>query len=395
MELEGAYQLSAIGYRPMRIGLNAHLLSFSRSYRGAGISWYIHNLLLHLPQADQDNEYIAFLSERGADFPSLKLRLSRLPTIRPPLRILWEQFIQPIELAKESIDILHSLAFVQPVICPCPAVITIYDLSFLLFPEAFKSLNRTYLSLFTPYSARRADRVIAISASTKEDIVRHLGVDPGRIDVVYPGVDEAFRPIADRGRLAAFREKHGLPERLILFVGTIEPRKNVERLVRAYARLRKEGNLPHKLVIGGAEGWLYTEVFATVEEMGLGDDVILPGYIPRDELLLWYNAADVFVYPSLYEGFGLPPLEAMACGTPVIASNASSLPEVVGEAGLLVDPYDVEGMAEAMFKVLTDEELREGMRRKGLERAKGFSWLKMARETVKVYGHIGGDRGDV
>jgi len=387
--------LTAVGYRPVRIGLNAHLLSLSRSCRGAGISWYIYNLLLHLPQADQDNEYIAFLGEGEAYFPSLTLRLSRLPTIKPPLRILWEQFIQPLELVKESIDILHSLAFVQPVICPCPSVITIYDLSFFFFPEAFQSLNRIYLSLFTPYSAKRADRVVAISASTKEDIVRYLGVDPGRIDVIYPGVDEAFRPIADRGRLAAFRDKHGLPEKVILFVGTIEPRKNVERLVRAYARLKKEGDLPHKLVIGGAEGWLYAGVFATVEEMGLGADVLFPGYIPRDELPLWYNVADLFVYPSLYEGFGLPPLEAMACGTPAIASNTSSLPEVVGEAGFLVDPYDVEGMAGAMFKVLTDEGLREGMRRRGLERAQGFSWLKMARETVKVYGSIRGDGGDV
>ncbi len=388
--------MSAIGYRPMRIGLNAHLLSLSQGYRGAGISWYIYNLLLHLPQADQDNEYIAFLGERRVDFPSLTLRISRLPTIKPPVRVLWEQFIQPLELVREAINLLHSLAFVQPLICPCPSVITIYDLSFLFFPEGFRPLNRTYLSLFTTYSARRADRVIAISASTREDIVRHLGVEPGRVDVVYPGVDDAFRPIADRGRLAAFREKRGLPERIILFVGTIEPRKNVERLVRAYARLRRESDLPHKLVIGGAGGWLYEGVFAAVEELGLGDDVLFPGYIPRDELPLWYNAAGLFIYPSLYEGFGLPPLEAMACGTPVIASNTSSLPEVVGEAGLLVDPYDVEGMAEAMFKALTDEGLREEMRRRGLERAREFSWLKTARETVRVYGRaLSEEAGDV
>jgi glycosyltransferase involved in cell wall biosynthesis len=169
---------------------------------------------------------------------------------------------------------------------------------------------------------------------------------------------------------------------MILFVGTIEPRKNVARLVEAYSRLR-DGQV--KLVIGGARGWLYEEVFARVEELELTGDVLFPGYIPPDELPLWYNAAELFVYPSLYEGFGLPPLEAMACGTPVITSNVSSLPEVVGEAGLTVDPMDSMGLAEAMNQVLADEALRQSMRERGLSRASRFSWAKAARETVGVY----------
>ena len=285
---------------------------------------------------------------------------------------------------------LHALAFVTPLLSPCPSVVTIYDLSFLLYPESFKRSKRFYLGLFTRLSARRARRIIAISESTKRDVVRLLGVPPEKVEVVYCGIDDAFRPLppqswGERGEVAAFRSKRGLPERFILFVGTIEPRKNVARLIEAFANLQTCKPAHLKLVIGGAKGWFYEDVFARVEELGLEGEVMFPGYIPVSELPLWYNAAELFVYPSLYEGFGLPPLEAMACGTPVVTANTSSLPEVVGDAGLTVDPLDVEGLAEAMRRVLDDEALRQEMRKRGLQRAKGFSWTKTAQETVQVY----------
>jgi len=375
----------------MHIGLNAHLLSLTETYRGAGINWYIRNLLTHLPYVDRNNRYTAFVGDRRFTSSGLVLRPSRLPTSRPVVRIFWEQVVQPFALRKERVDLLHALAFVAPLLSRCPSVVTIYDLSFLLYPESFKRAKRFYLGLFTRLSARRARRIIAISESTKRDVVRLLGVPPEKVEVVYCGIDEAFRPLAEE-QVAAFRSKRGLPERFILFVGTIEPRKNVTRLIEAFADLRSFDVAQDtfaicdlRLVIGGAKGWFYQDVFARVEELGLEDKVIFPGYIPVSELPLWYNAAELFVYPSLYEGFGLPPLEAMACGTPVVAANTSSLPEVVGEAGLIVDPLDVEGLAEAMRRALDDEALRQEMREQGLERAKGFSWTKTAQETVQVY----------
>jgi glycosyltransferase involved in cell wall biosynthesis len=390
MDEEGRQSLD-IAQTPKHIGLNAHLLSLAQTYRGAGINWYIHNLLLNLALADQENQYTVFLGDRRFSPNSgLTLRTSWLPTTRPLVRIVWEQLVQPFVLWQEKIDLLHSLAFVTPLLSPCPSVITIYDLGFLIFPQGFRHSKRLYLTLLTRPSARKARRIITISESTKRDTVRLLGVSSKKVDVVYCGVDKAFHPLPE-GEVASFRQKHGLPERIILFVGTIEPRKNVVRLIEAYSRLR-DGQV--KLVIGGARGWLYEEVFARVEELDLAGDVLFPGYIPPDELRLWYNAAELFVYPSLYEGFGLPPLEAMACGTPVLTSNVSSLPEVVGEAGLTVDPVDSEGLAEAMNQVLGDGALRQSMREQGLARAGRFSWARAARETVEVYRRALGRRGD-
>ena len=379
----------------MHIGLNAHLLSLTETYRGAGINWYIHNLLTHLPRVDHDNRYTAFIGDRRFTSSELTLKVSRLPTSRPVVRIFWEQVVQPLALRKGGVDLLHALAFVTPLLSPCPSVVTIYDLSFLLYPDSFPRAKRSYLSLFTRLSARKARRIIAISESTKRDAVRLLGVSLDKVEVVYCGIDDVFRPLA-ADQVAAFRSARGLPERFIFFVGTIEPRKNLTALLEAYAAFRRDvrdreiGNRKSKienlhLVIGGAKGWFYQDVFARVGELGLEGRVMFPGYIPAGELPLWYNAAELFVYPSLYEGFGLPPLEAMACGTPVVVANTSSLPEVVGEAGLTVDPLDVEGLAEAMRRVLTDEALCQGMRERGLQRAQGFSWTKTAQETVQVY----------
>lgn len=368
----------------MHIGLNAHLLSLAETYRGAGINSYIHNLLTHLPRVDRDNRYTAFIGDGRFTSSELTLRLSRLPTSRPMVRIFWEQAVQPFALRKEGVGLIHALAFVTPLLSPCPSVVTVYDLSFLLYPDRFKRAKRFYLSLFTRLSARKARRIIAISESTKRDVVRLLGVPPDKVEVVYCGLDDAFRPLAE-DQVAAFRSERGLSERFILFVGTIEPRKNVTRLIEAFANLLTCQLADLKLVIGGAKGWFYEDVFARAEELGLEGQVMFPGYIPASELPLWYNAAELFVYPSLYEGFGLPPLEAMACGTPVVTANTSSLPEVVGEAGLTVAPLDVEALAEAMRRVLNDATLRREMRERGLQRAQSFSWTKTARETVQVY----------
>ncbi len=368
--------------RATHVGINAHLLSLAEGYRSAGISLHIFNLLRALPAAATEMEYTVFLSERrygGA--PGLQLKLSRLPTNLPPVRILWEQALLPWVARREGLELLHNMAFVGPLASSCPTVVTVHDLSFLFFPHSFRPLRRSYLQLFARMSVHQARRVIAVSKSTKRDLVKIYGISPSKIDVVHNGVDASFQPLpADE--VAAFRQRKGLPDRFVLFVGTLEPRKNVVSLIEAYAKLPR-GRPP--LVIAGGKGWFYDEIFARVEALELTGEVHFAGFVPAEELRLWYNAADLFVYPSIYEGFGMPPLEAMACGTAVITSTASSLPEVVGEAGQLVEPTDTDTLAAAMAQVLGNRDLQKQMQAEGLAQAAGFSWENAAKQTVNSY----------
>ena len=368
-----------------RIGINAHLLAQEEGYRRAGVSRYIYNLLIHLEREDPEGEYTVFLHRRCALSLSCRQKRSRLPTHKPVVRIFWEQFLQPLELLGEGIALLHSPVNIQPLFLPCKGVITVTDLSFMVFPESFKAFQRFYQRFFTRLSARRAVHLITYSTSTAQDLTRFFAVSGTKISVIFPGVDACYQPIQDESILADFRSRRNLPQKMILFVGTLEPRKNLLTLLRAYARFRQQTDTGHKLVIGGGMGWLYQPIFAAVEELGLQQDVFFPGFIPEDELPLWYNAADVFAYPSLYEGFGLPPLEAMACGTPVIVSDASSLPEVVGNAALLVNPHQPGEWAAALALLCSDVALRADLVSRGLERAQQFSWTRMARETISVY----------
>jgi glycosyltransferase involved in cell wall biosynthesis len=369
------------------IGLNAHLLSLDQSYRSAGISWYIFNLLHNLGRAAPGFRFSAFLSETSFHTADLHLQRSNWPTRRPLVRIAWEQFVQPLALRRTRVDLLHALAFVAPVVTPCPFVLTIYDLSFLHYPEAFRPLNRWYLRLFTAGSAQRAQAVIAISDSTRRDVVRRLKVPPERVYTVPCGVEARFRPMP-KEEVDAFRRRQGLPERFGLFLGTLEPRKNVDGLIRAYARYRKAEPAALPLVVAGGKGWFYDQLSRLVDSLDLARYVIFAGYIPEQDKVWWYNAATFFVYPSHFEGFGLPPLEAMACGVPVIASNVSSLPEVVGEAGLMIDPGDPIALAAALARLTTDTELRAALAERGLARARTFTWEKTAVETVAVYRQV-------
>jgi len=373
--------VKASATQAIHVGLNAHLLLLSGGYRSAGITWYIYNLIRHLPEADPGIAYTVFTAERGCTFEQTTVRWSRWPTWHPPVRILWEQVVQPRAVRRAGVDLLHAPAFVGPLLGSCPTVVTVHDLSFVLYPQNFRAGNRLYLRTMTRLSVRRARRLIAVSESTKQDLVHYYHLPPERIDVVPNGVDDRFRPWPE-AQVAAFRAARGLPERFLLFVGTLEPRKNVAGLIRAYARLPQPR--PPLMLVGG-KGWLYDEIFALVESLGLGGKVHFVGYVPAEDLPGWYNAAHLFVYPSLYEGFGLPPLEAMACGTPVISSTTSSLPEVVGRAGLLVDPGDIEALAEAMDRLLNDEDLHAALRTAGPERAAAFSWRETARRTALVY----------
>lgn len=372
----------------VHIGLNAHLLSGQVGYRRAGIHNYIRELVQCLPRVDPSVRFTVFTGqirdELGAISALVRWRTSRWPTQRPWARIVWEQLVQPWALWRADVHLLHALAFVSPLVTLVPVVITVHDLSFLRFPERFRPLNRVYLSLMTRLSCRRARRIIAVSQATADEVVRLLGIPAKRIDVVPHGVQHSrFRPLPS-GRVEAFRREKGLPAHFVLFLGTLEPRKNVATLLEAYARVataRQTGSL----VIAGAKGWYYEEIFKRVEMLGLTDKVRFAGFVPDAELPLWYNAATVFVYPSLYEGFGMPLLEAMACGTPVIGSDVSCMPEVVGDAGLLVAPLDVKALADSLERLLVDGDLRDDLSQRGRAWASNYTWETAAAETVASY----------
>ena len=282
--------------RPARcIGLNAHLLSLTQTYRGAGINGYIYQLLRRLPETDEGALplcYRAFLHDRAFEAPAgLDVQTSRWDTRRPWKRIAWEQ--TRLAALSGSLDLLHGLAFAAPLAARCPTIITVHDLSFLRFPEAFHRVNRAYLTLFTRLSTRRATRVIAVSESTRRDVIALCGVPGERVITIPNGVDEAFHP-ADAAEVEEFRRNRRLPERFILYLGTLEPRKNLETLIDAYAGLRADGKAVPKLVIAGGKGWFFETIFARVAELGLTDEVLFPGYVPGAELPWWYRSAELF-----------------------------------------------------------------------------------------------------
>jgi glycosyltransferase involved in cell wall biosynthesis len=367
-----------------RVGVNAHLLNLSGSYRTAGINWYTYNLLRNLDSSAFD--FTIFLSEPRAEehFRHLRLSQSLWPTTKPIARIIWEQCVLPTALRRSRSELLHAMAFAGPIMISIPWVVTIYDLSFLRYPQSFNVTNRLYLSWAVRHSIRHADRVIAISESTKRDLVQFLGAPPSQVDVVYGGIDTEFassRP----AQVELLRARYRLPEKFILHVGTIEPRKNIVRLLRDYALAKRTAHLPHRLVLVGGRGWKYEEVDAVIEKEGIGGDVLFTGFAAQEDMPAWYQAADLFVYPSLFEGFGLPPLEAMASGTPVVTSNAASLPEVVGDAAIVVPPEDETALADAIVRGVCDFQLRDAMRARGRTQAAKFSWADSARQTMDIY----------
>ncbi|MBN1811607.1 MAG: glycosyltransferase family 4 protein [Anaerolineae bacterium] len=367
--------------RNFHIAINAHLLSSQAGYRSAGVHQYIYQLLCHLEQTD-DLRYTVLVGE--GEIPpnaSLSSLRSRWPTGRVPVRVLWEHLVQPWTLHQIDADLVHGPVFIAPLISTCPTVITIHDLSFIRLPHLFRPANRLYLTVMTRLSAQRARRLIAVSAHTAAESAELLGVPMERIDVIYHGVDPIFRPLPD-DEIEAFRQRQGLPDQFVLCVGTLEPRKNHTRLVEAFARIYDGKS---KLVLVGGKGWLYDELFAKVEALGLNEAIAFKGYVANEDLPLWYNAATVFAYPSLYEGFGMPILEAQACGTAVMTSTAPPLPETAGDAALLVNPRDAGDLAANLKRLLTDEPLRSELEERGLARARQFTWMRTAQETACVY----------
>ncbi len=377
----------------MHIGINAQLLSFSQNYRNGGISRYIRYFLNELALHPGEHEYTIFVNgpeivaQLGVQHPQLQFVPATWPESNPAARVAWEQLTLPTLIRQRGIQVLHSPANVLPEFLPrrCAGVVTLHDLAFLRMPEVLTRSKRVYHRTFTVRSLRRAAMIIADSESTSRDLTELLEVSPQRIVTVYPCLDKRFsHPVTDE-EVRAFRERQGLSEGFLLYLGTLEPRKNIPTLLDAYARLRETTGTQIKLVLAGSKGWLYEAIFARVQELGLENEVLFPGFVSDAEQPLWYHAASAFVYPSLYEGFGYPVAEALACGIPVVTSTVSSLPEAGMGIALTVDPRDVEAMAAALHRALSDVALQEYCKAQAATVRARFSAAALVQQTISVY----------
>jgi len=373
----------------VRIAIDA--TSVPQQRLGAGT--YIYNLVHALAQLDSDDRYFIFAKPETFAGCLPEASQFRLVPVRLPWRLArmaWEQAVLPWHLHRLGVDVLHSPHYTTTAVGGgWRRVVTFHDVTFFLLPERYPPLRRAYFRAASRAGARLADLVIAVSKTVKADVERHLEMPPERVRAVPLAAAPSYRPLDDATRLAAVRAKYGLPERFVLNVGALEPGKNQATLVRAFHRLK--GQNPNQgLVIAGPPAWRYERLIRLADKLGLRDQVRFLNYVPADDLVALYNLADLFVFPSLYEGFGLPPLEAMACGLPVVASTAPALREVLDGAALLVHPLDVTALADAIGVALADEPLRSRLREAGLARATLFSWERTARETAAVYREAAG-----
>jgi glycosyltransferase involved in cell wall biosynthesis len=307
-----------------------------------------------------------------------------------PFPRLWTHLRLSLEMVVRPPDVLFVPAHVLPLFHPRRSVATVHDLGFRYYPEAHRPADRRYLAWATAWNARRSTAVLADSQATRSDLVWEYGVSESKVHVVYLGRDESLIPVTDPEALEKTRVRYGLGKRYLLYVGTLQPRKNLGRMVEAFARLASAPLMVDvQLVLAGRRGWLYEDLFSQVRRQGLQERILFPGYVDEADLAALYSGALGYVFPSLYEGFGMPVLEAQACGVPVMTSNNSSLPEVAGDAALLVDPTDVDAIADAILRLATDEALRARLVERGFENVKRFSWEKCARETLEVLESVG------
>jgi glycosyltransferase involved in cell wall biosynthesis len=373
--------------RPRRIAID-----YTAAVRqGGGIGRYTRGLVHALAALPVYDQYILLVVGRGQD-PELHpptFQFRHLPLDERYTNIIWHRTGLPfpkIEWLTGPIDVFHSPNFVLPPVAKARTVLTIHDLSFMRVPECAEPSLREYLLRIVPKAVARADRILADSHNTRDDVIELLGVNPDRVEVVPAGVDARFRPINDGTVLEQVRERYHLgDDPFILSVGTLEPRKNFAGLIESFAALRRDTQLPHRLVIAGGKGWLYEGIFEAARRLRLEEHITFAGFVADDDLPALYNLADVFAFPTLYEGFGLPVLEAMACGTPVITADNSCMPELVSNAALLVEAADVEGLARAIRDVLTQDNLREALIVRGLARARQYTWQAAAQKLLAAY----------
>ena len=367
----------------MRIGIDA------RKLHDFGIGTYIRNLLRQLARLDGRTEFVLLC--RPADVPTLAaLGENFRPVVENAGNYsVAEQVKIPLALRREGVTLFHAPHYVLPPLVSCKSVVTIHDCVHLMFPQYLPNrLAFAYARTSIALAAHRATRVMTVSDSSKRDIVRLFGTDPDKISVIYNAYDERFGVEPREEDVIRVRERYQLHDEFVLYAGNVKPHKNLERLIQAFDIVRKRGLDHLKLVLIGDEISKYAALRRAVHQHQLHKHVRFLGYLPEETLAVMYRLAGVFVFPSLYEGFGLPPLEAMASGTPVVTSNVSSLPEVAGDAAILVDPYDPRAIAEGIHRVLTDEALRRDLRRKGVARAHQFSWEASVRRVHDIYTEV-------
>lgn len=369
---------------PMRIAINAQLVSSERSFRNAGVSRYIRQLVEALSLVDSGNHYYIFTSsglDSFVDRPNFQFVSTNVDSHAPMRRIVWEQAALPGLLRRYGIDVLHSPMNVMPLACSCASVVTVHDLSFRLHAATHASRRNWYLKAGTAFALRRSNALITFSEAVRAELVDQYDVCFDKIRAI------PLAPTPGRGTTLISPRRP-----FFLCVGTLEPRKNLARVFEAFARVQDE--VPHDLIVVGAKGWRFEALFEWVRRLRIEDRTVFKGYVDDATLSSLYAHAAALIYPSLYEGFGLPPLEAMAHRCPTIVSSTPSLVELTADAALHVDPYDVEGMAAALLRVAQDPTLCEKLAARSADRAACFSWRRTAEKTLAVYQSVWATRTD-
>lgn len=355
----------------------------------AGVGRYLINLIRWLQKIDMENKYYLFIQDDDLDgFDIFNANFKIIPVSSRYMRnifirLIWEQLILPIKLKKFKIDLLHSPHYTMPYFSSAKSVVTFHDMTYFILPRMHTFLKRWLFKIYIKISARKADTILAVSNSTAEDLIRILKIKDINVFVTPMGIDEGFLNLVELDK--NILEAYGINSDYFLYVGTIEPRKNIIRLLKAYSELSYEIRNKYKLVICGQKGWMYKEVFKFIKSNHLEDNVKFTGFVKDEYLPHIYKGAKLFLYVSLYEGFGIPIIEAMASGVPCITSNLSSMKEVAGEACIKVDPYNENEIKNAIIQLLNNNELYEILKRKGLERAQQYTWLECARRTLEAY----------
>jgi glycosyltransferase involved in cell wall biosynthesis len=378
----------------MKIGIDIRLLSEGKR---TGVEGYTLNLLTHLFEIDKENQYKLFFNsfkgpsfdiDKAFNFPNVTIKKTKIPNKLLNLSFILFNYPKISKILDCDIFFAPNISFYS-LDKNCKNIITFHDLAFSHYSHFYSLKRRLWHKVVNPRKlARKNDLIIAVSEATKDDLISTYNILENKIKVIYSGLDENLKICYDQSKLEETRKKYNLPQDFILSLGSIEPRKNIVGLISAYEKLRNKNKINNKLVIAGEKAWCYKEIFKVWEKSKYKDDIIFPGFIEEEDKIYLYNLSKLFVYPSFYEGFGFPALEAMACGVPVVTSFVSSLPEVCSDAALLIDPYNIDDLALGVYNGIVDKKLRENLIKKGLERAGEFKWDNCAKEVKKLFSRL-------